>query len=106
MSEFREEIEAWMAKQMPIIQMHGGRSAVRKADPETGEVENELGGACSSCGISNVTADNIKVDLFQTFEQVEDVVVRVPSTGDQGSDTVEGGRGGDVQFSNESAGHF
>ncbi len=105
-SSFRDEIEAWMTRQMPIIQMHGGRSAVQKADPETGEVEIELGGACSGCGISNVTADNIKMDLFREFEEVEDVVVKVPSTGDHGSETVEGGRGGDVQYSNESAGHF
>jgi hypothetical protein len=33
-------------------------------------------------------------------------VVRVPSTGDMGSDTVEGGRGGDLQYSTDSAQHF
>jgi Fe-S cluster biogenesis protein NfuA len=102
----KDEIEQWLVGQMPIIQMHGGSSAVRKADPETGEVVVELGGTCSHCGISNVTATNIKADLLTTFEDVEDVTVRVPSTGETGSDTVEGGRGGEVQFSNESAGHF
>ncbi|MFB6155226.1 MAG: NifU family protein [Haloferacaceae archaeon] len=102
----REEIETWLVGQMPIIQMHGGTSAVREVDEETGEVVVELGGTCSHCGISNVTATNIKADLLRTFDAVEDVTVRVPSSGDSGSDTVEGGRGGELQFSSESSGHF
>ncbi|MFC6725692.1 NifU family protein [Halobium palmae] len=104
--EFAERIEKWMTGQMPIIQMHGGTSVVQKADADTGEVVVELGGTCSGCGISNVTAQNIKRDLMMDFEEVEDVTVRVPSTGDSGSSTVEGGRGGELQFSNESADHF
>ena len=102
----KERIETWMVGQMPIIQMHGGESVVREADPDTGEVVVELGGTCSHCGISNITAQNIKADLIRDFEEVRDVVVRVPDTGEMTSDTVEGGRGGDVQFSNESSGHF
>ena len=102
----KEEIERWMTGQMPIIQMHGGTSAVREADPDSGEVVVELGGTCSGCGISDVTAQNIKRDLITDFDAVTDVTVRVPSTGDVGSETVEGGRGGDLQFSNESANHF
>jgi Fe-S cluster biogenesis protein NfuA len=102
----RERIEEWMVGQMPIIQMHGGTSAVRKADPDSGEVVIELGGTCAGCGISNVTADNIRRDLIVEFPEVEDVVVRVPSTGDMGSDTVEGGRGGELQYSTDSAQHF
>lgn len=102
----RGRIEEWMVGQMPIIQMHGGTSVVREADPETGEVVVELGGTCAGCGISNLTASNIRADLVRDFEEVEDVTVRVPSTGDVGSDTVEGGRGGDLRFSNESAEHF
>ncbi|EJN59469.1 Fe-S cluster biogenesis protein NfuA, 4Fe-4S-binding domain [Halogranum rubrum] len=102
----QKRIENWMVGQMPIIQMHGGTSVVREANPETGEVTVELGGTCSGCGISNLTAQNIKRDLIMDFEEVQDVTVRVPSTGDSGSSTVEGGRGGDLQFSNESAEHF
>ena len=102
----KSRVETWMVKQMPIIQMHGGTSVVREADPETGQVVVELGGTCSGCGISNVTAQNIKRDMFLEFEEIENVEVKVPSTGDTGADTVEGGRGGELQFSNESAGHF
>jgi Fe-S cluster biogenesis protein NfuA len=101
-----ERIETWMVGQMPIIQMHGGTSVVREADPETGEVVVELGGTCSGCGISNLTAQNIKRDLIRDFDEVTDVTVRVPSTGDTGSETVEGGRGGELRFSTEPAEHF
>jgi len=104
--DLEARIEEWMVGQMPIIRMHGGTSAVRKADPETGEVVVELGGTCSGCGISDVTAQNIKRDLILDFEAVTDVTVRVPSTGDRGASTVEGGRGGDLQFSDGSGGHF
>jgi Fe-S cluster biogenesis protein NfuA len=102
----KERIETWMVGQMPIIQMHGGESVVREADPDTGEVVVELGGTCSHCGISNITAQNIKADLIRDFDEVDDVVVRVPDTGEMTSDTVEGGRGGEVQFSTESSDHF
>jgi Fe-S cluster biogenesis protein NfuA len=101
-----DRVEEWMVGQMPIIQMHGGTSVVREADPETGEVVVELGGTCSGCGISNITAQNIKADLIRDFPEVEDVTVRVPSTGEMGSETVEGGRGGDLQFSTDGAEHF
>ena len=102
----RRRVEMWMVGQMPIIQMHGGESVVRKADPDTGEVVVELGGACAGCGISNITADNIKADLMMDFEEVEEVRVKVPSSGDHGNSTVEGGRGGELQYGSEDPGHF
>ena len=73
---FHGRVERWLAAQMPIIQMHGGESAVRKADRESGEVVIELGGACSGCGISPRTAHRIKTDLADDFEAVTDVTVR------------------------------
>jgi len=102
----KSRVETWMVKQMPIIQMHGGTSMVRECDPDSGLVVIELGGTCSGCGISNVTAENIMRDMYMAFDEIEEVEVKVPSTGDTGADTVEGGRGGDLQYSNESAGHF
>jgi Fe-S cluster biogenesis protein NfuA len=101
-----ERVEDWLVAQMPIIRTHGGTSAVRKADPETGEVVVELGGTCSGCGVSDVTARNLRADLLRDFPAVEEVTVRVPSTGEHGEETVEGGRGGDLQFATESADHF
>ncbi|RBI58799.1 NifU family protein [Halomicrococcus sp. NG-SE-24] len=100
----KSRVETWLAGQMPIIQMHGGTSAVQKADPEDGEVVVELGGACSGCSISPRTTQNIKVDLAKEFDEVDEVVVRVADDGgdwapDQaesimGIDRNEGGRGG------------
>ncbi|AEN04660.1 NifU family protein [Halolamina sp.] len=102
----KERVEEWMVGQMPIIRMHGGRSMVREADPETGTVSVELGGSCAGCGISDLTAQNIKRDLIQDFEEVDEVHVIVPSTGEQGEATVEGGRGGEIQYGTEHPNHF
>jgi len=101
-----DRVEKWMVGQMPIIQMHGGTSVVREADAETGEVVVELGGTCSGCGISNITADNIRRDLIMDFDEVENVTVRSASSGDQGASTVGGGRGGELKHETESANHF
>ena len=106
MSDLAERVETWMVGQMPIIQMHGGTSVVREADPEEGVVVVELGGTCSGCGISDITARNIKRDLITDFDEVSEVHVKVPDSGDMGSSTVEGARGGDLQYGEESSGHF
>lgn len=105
-TSLKERVEDWMVGQMPIIRMHGGRSMVREADPETGTVSVELGGSCAGCGISDLTAQNIKRDLIQDFEEVTEVHVLVPSTGEQGEATVEGGRGGELQYGTEHPNHF
>lgn len=100
-----ERVETWLSAQVPMIAMHGGRSAVRKADAESGEVVVELGGACSGCGISPRTAHHIKTELAAEFDEVEDVVVRIADDdeagwGDgrtesyMGIEQNEGGRGG------------
>ena len=95
-------VEKWLTKQMPIIQMHGGTSNVRHADPDTGEVVIELGGGCSGCGVSDITSSNIEADLLK-WDDIEDVTVRVPESGESfgvdqpesvmGIDRTEGGRG-------------
>lgn len=103
--ELKSKIETWVVKQMPIIQMHGGTSVVREIDMDEGLVVIELGGTCSDCGVSEITADNMKRELYYDFEQIEEVEIRVPSTGNMGSSTVEGGRGGDIQHSTDPADH-
>ncbi|MFC6716572.1 NifU family protein [Natrialbaceae archaeon GCM10025810] len=99
----RERVERWLSREMPIIQMHGGNSAVREADPETGEVVIELGGGCRGCSVSDITTGNIEAELIQ-WPEIEEVTVRVPDARDQlggpdqaesimGIDRTEGGRG-------------
>lgn len=100
----RSRVETWLGRQMPIIQNHGGTSAVRKADPDDGEVVIELGGTCSGCGISPITAENIEREMLKDFAEVEEVTVRFADTGGSqwkveqresvmGIDLTEGGRG-------------
>ncbi|MFB6104065.1 MAG: NifU family protein [Halobacteriaceae archaeon] len=100
-----DRVETWLAGQMPIIRMHGGTSAVQTADPDTGEVIIELGGACEGCAISSRTAQNIKLDLAKEFPEVQEVIVRVADDDSaamgieqaesyMGIDRNEGGRGG------------
>ena len=116
-NDLHARVESWLTSQMPIIQMHGGTSAVRKADPADGEVIIELGGACGDCGISPRTGQQIKLKLAQEFDEVTDVTVRFtdPSGSDwatdqpesyMGIDRNEGGRGGRGEGSPNSDEHF
>ncbi|SIQ72444.1 Fe-S cluster biogenesis protein NfuA, 4Fe-4S-binding domain [Haladaptatus litoreus] len=115
-SDLKSRVERWLTAQMPIIQMHGGTSAVRKADPDDGEVVIELGGACSGCSITPITSQNIEVELLKKFEEVDDVTVRIADDGtsqwknDQaesvmGIDRSEGGRGGKLNTPSDQE-HF
>ena len=117
--ELRDRVERWLTAQMPIIQTHGGESAVRRADPASGEVVIELGGACAGCGISPRTATRIETSLAEEFDAVTDVTVRFSddsasdwTTGQpesyMGIDRNEGGRGGRGEGSPRSdpAQHF
>jgi Fe-S cluster biogenesis protein NfuA len=99
-----ERIESWLSVQMPIIQSHGGTSAVKDVDAGTGEVVIELGGACSGCGISQTTERTLDEELPAQFDAVERVTVQFVGSGDgwavdqpetyMGIDRTEGGRGG------------
>lgn len=95
-------VEQWLAREMPIIQMHGGTSAVRNIDPDSGEVVVELGGGCSGCDVADITSDNIEAGLLREFPELESVTVRVPDPdmgvvhgggSIMGVDHTEGGRG-------------
>lgn len=96
-------IEEWLADELPVIQMHGGTSAVREIDLATGDVVIELGGGCVGCEVADVTSRNIEAGLRRDFPEIDSVTVRVPDAdafgarSGQGSlmgiDRTEGGRG-------------
>lgn len=101
----RERIDSWLSLQMPMIDMHGGTSAVREVDADAGRVTVELGGACSGCGISQTTEQTLDEELAAHFDEIETVSVQY--VGDEsggwatdqaenymGIDRNEGGRGG------------
>lgn len=101
--DLKTRVERWLAREMPIIQMHGGTSAVRKADPDTGEVVIELGGGCRGCEVSDITTSNIEAELLK-WPEISDITMRVPDARESlggpdqaesimGVDRTEGGRG-------------
>jgi Fe-S cluster biogenesis protein NfuA len=98
-----DRIESWLSVQMPMIQAHGGTSAIREVEAATGEVVVELGGACAGCGISHTTEETLREELTAQFEAVETVTVEYAGTDDwavdqpenyMGIDRNQGGRGG------------
>lgn len=110
----KDRVEGWLSREMQIIQMHGGTSAVREADPDSGLVVIELGGGCSGCSISDITTGNIEAALLQ-WEEINEVIVRVPDPRESlggpdqpesimGIDRTEGGRGGSMSSSQSN--HF
>ncbi|MFB6082586.1 MAG: NifU family protein [Halanaeroarchaeum sp.] len=115
-TDLQDRIESWLSVQMPIIQMHGGTSAVKEVDPEAGRVAVELGGTCAGCGISPRTAERVRENLTSEFDAVEDVeVVFMDDTealGVQqaesimGIDRTQGGRGGEGKGHLPPENHF
>lgn len=102
-AELKERIESWLSIQMPMIQAHGGTSAIRSVDADTGEVVVELGGACSGCGISQTTEQTLDTELTSHFEAITTVTVKYHGNEDwaidqpenyMGIDRNQGGRGG------------
>lgn len=85
-SDPMEEINMFLRRNFPQIQMHGGESSVLDVDKNTGEVQIALSGACSGCGISPMTTQEIKRRLVQQIEWVEMVSVSTGGAGLGGSD--------------------
>lgn len=76
-----EQINMFLRRNFPQIQMHGGESSVLDVDKETGEVQIALSGACSGCGISPMTTQQIKRRLMQELDWVEQVHVSTGGVG-------------------------
>lgn len=76
-----EQINMFLRRNFPQIQMHGGESSVLDVDEETGEVTIALSGACSGCGISPMTTQQIKRRLVQQVDWVKNVNVSTGSGG-------------------------
>jgi Fe/S biogenesis protein NfuA len=115
-SELRERIESWLSVQMPIIQMHGGTSAVKSVDQDTGRVAVEMGGTCSHCGISPRTAERVRENLTEEFDAVTEVDVQFLDDKEalgvdqaesvMGVDRTSGGRGGEGKGHLPPENHF
>jgi Fe/S biogenesis protein NfuA len=74
-SDFRDQIDKFLKRNFPQIQMHGGNSKVIEADSENGKVKIQLSGACSGCGISPMTVQAIKSRMTDNIDNAETVEV-------------------------------
>jgi Fe-S cluster biogenesis protein NfuA len=79
--QLREDVDTFLMKNFPQIQMHGGTSSVIEANPDKGYVKIQLGGACSGCGISPMTTQAIRTRMPDDIENVEEVEVDTGSGG-------------------------
>ena len=91
-NDLRERITNFLRRNFPQIQMHGGSAAINHLDRETGEVQIQLGGACSGCGISPMTIQAIKSRMVKEIPEIE--TVHADTGMSSGADGDLGGTGG------------
>ena len=72
-SELQDRVVNFLRRNFPQIQMHGGNAAIQRLDPDSGEVEIQLGGACSGCGISPMTIQAIKSRMVKEIPEINEV---------------------------------
>ncbi|WP_435347545.1 NifU family protein [Haloarchaeobius sp. HRN-SO-5] len=71
----RDRIGAFLDRNFPQIEMHGGSWDIADLDPESGEVHVLLSGACDGCGISNLTTEALKARLVAEIPELSHVTV-------------------------------
>lgn len=74
-----EEVSAFLQRELPQIQLHGGDASIVDLNLESGTVHLNLSGACSGCGISPMTIQAIKSRLPQEVPQIEEAKVETGS---------------------------
>lgn len=86
--DLEDRVTNFLRRNFPQIQMHGGSAAIQNIDRETGEVDIQLGGACSGCGISPMTIQAIKSRMIKEIPEIEKVHA---GTGESAGHGGEGG---------------
>jgi Fe-S cluster biogenesis protein NfuA len=71
--DLRERVTNFLRRNFPQIQMHGGSAAIQHLDRESGEIQIQLGGACSGCGISPMTIQAIKSRMVKEIPEITEV---------------------------------
>lgn len=74
--ELRTELESFLHRNIPQIQMHGGVAQIINVDTDDGIVEIHLGGRCDGCGLAPMTIDALRSQLIQTFAEIDEVIVQ------------------------------
>lgn len=71
--DLEARIEAYLSRNFPQIQMHGGDTVIEALDEEAGEIWLRLTGACSGCGISPMTVQALQSRMVAEFEELSAV---------------------------------
>ena len=105
-NDLRERITNFLRRNFPQIQMHGGSAAIGHLDRESGEVQIQLGGACSGCGISPMPIQAIKSRMVKEIPEIEtvhaDTGMGAGADGDLGGTGGSGGGGMSPSFPGET----
>jgi len=72
----REQISAFMKRNFPQIEQHGGDFAITDLDLESSKVSILLTGACDGCGVSPMTTTAIQSRLPAEIDEVDIVEVQ------------------------------
>lgn len=72
-ADLRDRIGAFLRRNFPQIEMHGGSAAIQSLDVDEGSVTIRLGGACSGCGVSPMTTQALKTRLVQEIPEIRRV---------------------------------
>ena len=71
--DLEDRVTSFLRRNFPQIQMHGGSASITNIDRESGEVDIQLSGACSGCGISPMTIQAIKTRMTKEIPEIETV---------------------------------
>ena len=71
--DLEARIGAYLSRNFPQIQLHGGDAVIEALDEEAGEVWLRLTGACSGCGISPLTVQALQSRMVAEFEELSAV---------------------------------
>jgi Fe-S cluster biogenesis protein NfuA len=87
-AELRDRIGAFLDRNFPQIEMHGGSWDIANLDVETGEVHLLLSGACDGCGISSLTTEALRARLPAEIPELTEVTVET-GMGEESRPTAE-----------------
>ncbi len=79
-------VRAFLARNFPQIQGHGGKAVIEDIDESTGTLRLSLEGACSGCGISDATMSAIRNQLPRSVDEINKVEI---GTGGDGGMEIE-----------------
>lgn len=87
-SELRDRIGAFLTRNFPQIEMHGGSWDITELDAEAGVAHITLNGACDGCGVSSLTTEALRARLPAEIPELTEVTVET-GMGEESRPTAE-----------------